>query len=204
MKSKTLSVYTLAISPDERIAGLVGMLKKRLQKHLGKDYGSVNSFAHVTLILFAACDDDYPPILAEFKRVLAGLTPFDVGLSGFGDFSKIYPCTFFLKPDAYSNAQIIECCKTIGTNFNKFLKQRHTDRWEIVGRTAPHLTIARDLTPEDINACYSLFTEVFEKHFTCNSFVIRKLNLAKGQYEIIDTIPLLGHEYMAGQQMRLF
>jgi len=204
MKGKTQSVYTLAISPDERIIGLVRMLKRRLQKHLGRNYGSVNSLAHVTLILFVAYDDDYPPILTEFKRVLAGLTPFDVGLSGFGDFSKAFPCTFFVRPDEYSDGQIIECCKTIGTNFNKFLKRRYTDRWEIVGRTEPHLTIARDLLLEEIKASYSLFTEGFDEHFTCDSFVIRKLNVGKGQYEIIDTIPLLGHEYMVGQQMRLF
>ncbi|MCF2504842.1 2'-5' RNA ligase family protein [Dyadobacter sp. CY107] len=204
MKSRTLSVYTLAISPDERIIGLVKKLKKRLEKHLGRNYGSVNALAHVTLILFVAYEDDYPPILAEFKRVLAGLTPFKVGLSGFGDFSKTLPCTFYIKPDECSNGQIIECCKTIGTNFNKFLKRRYTDRWEIVGRTDPHLTIGRELVLEEIEASYALFTEDFTEHFTCNSFVIRKLNLGKGQYEIIDTIPLLGHEYMVGQQMRLF
>ncbi|MCF0062524.1 2'-5' RNA ligase family protein [Dyadobacter chenwenxiniae] len=204
MKSKTLSVYTLAISPDDRIIGLVTELKKRLEKHLGRNYGSVNSLAHVTLILFVAYEDDYPVILDEFKRVLAGIAPLEIGFSGFGDFSKSHPCTFFVKPDDSSKDEIVACCQTIGLNFHKFIKQRFTDRWDIKGRVQPHMTIGRDLIFEEISLSYSLFTEDFNEHFTCNSFVIRKFNPGKGQYEIIDTIPLLGNEYMVGQQMRLF
>ena len=57
-----MSVYTLVISPDERIIGLVREMKKRLQQRLGRNYGSVNSAGHVTLILFLAHDEHYPLI----------------------------------------------------------------------------------------------------------------------------------------------
>ncbi|MCF2487646.1 2'-5' RNA ligase family protein [Dyadobacter sp. CY347] len=204
MKSKTLSVYTLAINPDERIIELVRTLKKRLDEHLGRRYNSVNSFAHVTLILFVATEDDYPIILAEFKRVLAGLAPLEIGLSGFGDYSDRPECTFYIKPDDGSVEQISEYCKSIGANFNKLTKQRCTDRWDVVGRKKPHMTIASGLTLEEIKQSHDYFTETFAEHFTCNSFVMRKFSEEKRQYEIIDTIPLLGHEYMVGQQMRLF
>ncbi|MCE6987598.1 2'-5' RNA ligase family protein [Dyadobacter sp. CY323] len=201
---KRMSVYTLVISPDERIVGLVRTLKKRLQQQLGRNYGSVNSAAHMTLILFLAHDENYPLILAEFKRVLAGLAPFQVALSGFGEFADRPECVFYIQPDDDSVDIILERCKEMGTNFSKFLRRTHTDKWDIVGRKKPHMSVARSLTKSELDVCKELLNEDFVAEFQCNAFAIRKLNEEKGQYEIVDIIPLLGHEYMAGQQMRLF
>ncbi|MCF2518680.1 2'-5' RNA ligase family protein [Dyadobacter sp. CY351] len=204
MKQKTFSVYTLAINPDERIIRLVKTLKRRLKTHLGRSYGSVNSLAHITLIVFVASEDDYQMILAEFKRVLAGLAPLEIELSGFGDFSEQPECTFYIKPGDESVQQIARYCKSMGANFNKLLRQRCTDRWDTIGRKKPHMTIACELTLGEIKASYEFFSGTFTEQFTCNSFVMRKYNEEKRQYEFMDTIPLLGHEYMVGQQMRLF
>ncbi len=151
-----------------------------------------------------ASDDDYHIILAEFERVLAGLAPLEMELSGFGDFSDRPECTFYIKLGDESAQQIARYCKSIGTNFNKLLRQRCTDRWDTVGRKKPHMTIARELTLEEIKVSREFFAETFTEQFTCNSFVMRKFNEGKRRYEIINTIPLLGHEYMVGQQMRLF
>jgi 2'-5' RNA ligase len=203
-QTKRMSVYTLVISPDQRIEGLVGMFKKRLQQRLGRNYGSVHSAGHITLILFLAYDEHYPLILAEFKRVLAGLEPFKVGLSGFDDFSDRPGCVFYIRPDDDSIERILERCKEMGANFSKFLRRTYTDKWDAVGRKRPHMSIARKLTRPELDACKELFTENFEEEFDCNSFAIRKLDEERGQYEIIDMIPLLGNEYMVGQQMRLF
>ncbi|MCE7066115.1 2'-5' RNA ligase family protein [Dyadobacter sp. CY326] len=204
MENKELSVYILAISPDDRVTGLVRNMKKRLQKHLGRDFGSVNSLGHISLILFVAHEEDYPPILKEFQRVLAGLAQFDVNLSGFDDFSDRPECTFFIEPHPNSVYDIVEYCKTIGANFNKFLKRKYIDHWDVVGRKRPHMTIARDLVETEIQKAYALFDEDFTEEFRCTSFTIRKFDNVKKQYQIIDSIPLLGHKYMVGQQMRLF
>ncbi|NIJ55021.1 2'-5' RNA ligase family protein [Dyadobacter arcticus] len=199
-----MSEYTLVISPDQRVTGLVRKLKKRLQERLGRNYGSVNSLGHITLIYFLAHDEDYPLILEEFKRVLAGLAPFKVGLSGFDAFTDRPECVFYVKPDDDSADRVLAQCKEIGTNFSKFLRRNYTDKWDIVARKSPHMTVGRDLTKLEIEECRALFTESFIESFQCNSFVIHKLNEERGQYDVIDAIPLLGHEYMVGQQMRLF
>jgi 2'-5' RNA ligase len=199
------SVYTLAIIPDERITGLVGKLKKRLGEELGRSYGSLHSLAHISLFVFLAGEDDYPVILAEFKRILAGLQSFEVRLAGFGDFSDKPECTFYIKPDPDSDAQIAACCNKVQANFSKFLRRTVTEKWrKLVTGGDSHMSIARELSKPETTLCYQLFTEVFDESFPCNAFVVRRLNEKLGQYDIIDTIPLLGHEYIAGQQMRLF
>jgi 2'-5' RNA ligase len=205
MLSTNISTYSLAISPSSDIIRRVREFNDALRKELGKHDGSENSVAHLTLFMFQAYDQHYSVILSELKRVLAGLEPFKIEFSGFAHFPSKPDSTFYIKPDEGSTRQIIASCKKIRANFSKSVKGKYTENWEMTVKDAPHMSVAHKLHESEIQICYALFqAKGFDESFACNSFVIRKLNLHKGQYDIVDTIPLLGHEYMVGQQMRLF
>ena len=93
-REEGMSLYTLVLMPNERIIGCVKNFKERSREILHKRYGSENSLAHITLFAFFAYDKDYPAILREFKRILAGARPFRVQFDGFSSFKESEFCTF--------------------------------------------------------------------------------------------------------------
>lgn len=183
--------YTLVISPSAQIIALVRALKERLGITIGAHFGSKNSLAHMTLFVFFATEENYPKILAEFKRLLAVLEPFELVFSGFDQFSE--NGTFYVKPTGESSESIKSLCKYIQSNFNQSLKKQSLERWKGSFHT-PHLSVARELSIDSLQIASKLFTE-FEQSYLCDSFVIRRFNESRGQYDIIDTIPLLGQDY---------
>jgi len=192
-----MPIYCLAIHPGKSTLSIFSEIKSKLRSGLGKYYGSVNSQAHMTLILFVASEEDYPQILEEFRRVLISLAPFDIDLKNFGDFSSAISCIFYAKPAKASAIQIRKYCRIIEKKFDKTIKKKCND-WQVRALISPHMTIARELTREEISLAYKLFANGFLHSFSCSSFAIRKFNELIGQYEVIDEIPFLG-----GRQMRL-
>ncbi|MGV3599987.1 MAG: 2'-5' RNA ligase family protein [Dyadobacter fermentans] len=201
---RQLSYYTLVIDPDERIINRGKDLKAHARQILGKNFGSISSRVHITLIAFFAYEKDYSRILEEFKRVLAGLKPFEVKLSGFDSFKDSPKCTFFVRPTDETSDMITQDCASIDKHFNKILRRERTNLWKAVGRNRPHMTVVRDASLDDVLKCEQGFTEAFEDHFFCSSFALRRFDPIIRQFEIIDEISLFGHEYIAGQQIRLF
>lgn len=66
------------------------------------------------------------------------------------------------------------------------------------------MSIARELTEVEILLSYDLLGHDFIHSFQCDSFVIRKLNEFKKQYDIIDEIPLSGRGFIDdGPQMTI-
>ena len=195
-----LHTYSLAISPNSEIIQLVSDMKKLLKLEICESYGSENSQAHITLFMFLAMEKDYPEILKEFKRVLAGSKSFELGFSGFDYF--LNGKTFYIKPVKSSSKSIIDCCKNINAKFRVKVKTNYLMYWT-PRFSKPHMSVGRNMKKDWLDKAFRLFTE-FEHTYTCNAFVIRKLNVKKGQFDIIDTIPLLGQGYNAGQQLSLF
>ena len=74
----------------------------------------------------------------------------------------------------------------------------------MVVKKKPHMTLARELTEKEIAVCYDISPTDFKETFFCKYFVIRKFNEQRGQFDILDTIELLGRDYMEGEQTSLF
>ena len=68
-------------------------------------------------------------VLREFRRILAGLKPFNLGFSGFGFFPANPFGTFYIKPEEISSDQIIDYCIKINTNFRKSLRKKRLADW---------------------------------------------------------------------------
>ncbi|REA59530.1 2'-5' RNA ligase family protein [Dyadobacter luteus] len=197
-------VYALAINPDPHIMRLSGNMKNTIREGLNRNFGSYNALPHITLLSFEAQEKNYLNILAEFKKVLAVITPFQLGFAGYGDFIAKKNCTFFVKPDDDSSDAIIERCQKIGSLFDKSVRRKYIDSWKMVVKKTPHMTLARELTEKEVAVCYDVTPTDFSESFFCKYFVIRKFNEQRGQFDILDTIELLGRDYMEGEQTRLF
>lgn len=195
-----LMSYSLAIMPPTAIAEQVKTLKLALREAIGKNYGSLNAEAHISLDSFEASETNYPFVLAEYQRILSGLTPFDIALSGFGHFDSYYPA-FYIQLVEQSQENIRSHCDVIRKEFSKPIKKQYVRKWADESRS-PHLTVGRRLTTEWIEIAYGLFKE-FEQRFSCDSFVIRKYEEKRRQYDVIDTIPLLGQSNLTGGQLAL-
>jgi len=202
MQHNPTFLFSLAISPDPRIIGLVRDIKQLLQKRLGRSYRSVNSQAHITLFTFWATLDDYPGILAKIKAILAGLESFELKFSGFAFFPPHPLRTFYIQLEELSGQKIIKCCDGIHSHVDTDFRKKYS--WNNEVKKSPHMSIGHELLESEIPDCNHLAKRGFIDSSICNSFVIRRFNKSKGQYDILDTIPLLGHQYIAGEQLRLF
>ncbi len=188
---KKMDQYSLAIMPGAPIAEMVKDLKLLLRAEIGKSYGSANADAHISLDGFEADDDNYPYILAEYRRIVSGMTPFTIAFSGFGDFDKGNYSAFYVRPTDESSTSIRERTEEVMKSFDKKLKKQFIRKWADESKN-PHMSIGRRLTREWVALAYSLFPG-FEESFLCDAFVIRKFNEKRRQYEVVDMLPLKGN-----------
>lgn len=193
--------YSLAIMPSPAIHEEVVGFKQTFRNAIGKSYGSANADGHISLDGFDAAEADYPLILAEYTRLISPLTPFQLNFSGFADFDRANFSAFYIKPTEDSCDGIRERTQAIMKGFDKKFKKQYMQKWADESKN-PHMSIGRRLTREWIALAYSLFTE-YDAGFLCDSFAIRKYNEKRRQYEVIDTIPLLGRSAI-GEQISLF
>lgn len=193
--------YSLAIMPSLPIHEDVRGFKQKLRDVIGKSYGSVNADGHISLDGFDAAEVDYPLILAEYKRLVSQLTPFQLNFSGFADFDRANFSAFYIKPTEDSCNAICERTQAIMKGFDKKFKKQYMQKWADESKN-PHMSIGRRLTREWIALAYSIFTG-YEAGFLCESFAIRKYNEKRRQYEVIDTIKLEGQNGV-GEQISLF
>lgn len=182
--------YSLAIMPSPEISQQVADLKQLYKKAIGKSYGSANAEAHISLDGFEAEEENYPFILAEYQRIVSGLMPFEITFSGFDDFDRANFSAFYIKPTDGSSQAIRDRTEVVMKTFDKKLKKQCIRKWADESKN-PHMSIGRRLSREWIALAYTVF-DGFESSFHCNSFVIRKFNEKRRQYDVVDLLPLLG------------
>lgn len=192
-----LTPYSLAIMPPPPIHEDIRGFKQLFRDATGKSYGSANADGHISLDGFDAAEADYPLILAEYIKLVSPLTPFQLNFSGFSDFDRANFSAFYIKPTEESSNAIRERTQVIMKAFDKKFKKQYMQKWADESKN-PHMSIGRRLTREWIALAYSLFTD-YEAGFLCESFAIRKYNEKRRQYEVVDTIPLLGKSADGGQ-----
>ncbi|MCF0041915.1 2'-5' RNA ligase family protein [Dyadobacter fanqingshengii] len=190
MLKPPLSQYSLAIMPSAAISLEVVEMKQQLRAAIGRSYGSANAEAHISLDGFEADENDYPYILAEYRRIVSELNPFEISFSGFDDFDKANYSAFYIKPTTESSLEIRRRSEAVMKAFDKNLKKQYTRKWADESQK-PHMSIGRRLTREWVALAYTTLT-AYEAGFLCDTFVIRKFNEKRRQYDVIDVLPLLG------------
>ncbi|WP_439556709.1 2'-5' RNA ligase family protein [Dyadobacter sp.] len=188
--SPARATYSLAIMPSTEILLEVAEMKQQYRIAVGRSYGSANAEAHISLDGFEADENDYPYILAEYRRIVSELHPFDIRFSGFGDFDRGNYSAFYIKPTIESAALIRERSGVVVKSFDKKIRKQYMQKWADESKN-PHMSIGRRLSREWIGLAYSIFRE-YEASFHCNAFAIRKYNEKRRQYDVVDLLPLLG------------
>lgn len=176
--------------PGPEITQQVADMKLQFRTAIGRSYGSANAEAHISLDGFEADENDYPYLLADYRRIISELTPFEIQFVGFGDFDKGNFSAFYINPTQESSDAIRERSGAVMTLFDKKLKKQYTRKWADESKN-PHMSVGRRLTREWISLAYSLFSD-YEASFLCDSFAIRKFNEKRRQYDVVDVLPLLG------------
>jgi len=186
--------YSLAIQPNEPVLSMVTEMKQLLNHKIGH-YGSVNSLAHISLFEFELEEEKrYPIVLSYCKRIIAGLAPFYITFKGFGHFTNpTKKFTYYVKVEE-SVKEIVSYCKQI----KKGSPYTLIDKYK-----TPHMSIGRKLTQEKLGIASALLTDFYATDF-CETFVIRKFNNQRGQYDIEEVIPLLNDKQGSSTQLNLF
>src|SRR5690554_6928210 len=172
--------YSLAIQPNEPVFARVKEMKQELKRSIGH-YGSANSAPHISLFEFELEEKKYLIISSYFKRVVAGLEPFEIIFTGFESFNHSVDFTYFVRLEESSMQTIINNCNQI----------RKASPYPLINKfKSPHMSVGRKLTKESLDIACDLFTEFNATDF-CTTFVIRKFNIQIRQYDIEEVIPLL-------------
>jgi len=185
--------YSLAVQPNEPVLSRVKEMKEQLRRAIGH-YSSANSVAHISLFEFTLEEKRYPIVSSYYKKVIAGLAPFPIMFEGVDYFSHSTYFTFYVKLEECSLQTIVNYCKQI----KKASPYLLTNKYNL-----PHMSVGRKLTKEGLDAACALFTEFNATDF-CKTFVIRKFNNQRRQYDIEEEIPLLNEMQGTNTQLSLF
>ncbi|WP_413998021.1 2'-5' RNA ligase family protein [Flavobacterium sp. W1B] len=165
--------YSIVISPPDTIIVLVKLMKEQLAEEIGW-FHSKNSLAHITINEFMTTEIEIESIKKQLTAICDTLEPATVHLNSF----DTYPNgAFFIAPDENSKNELKKIIKQI----HQLLRVK-----TLFKNNEPHLSIGRQLKPDEISAAYRLFTEV-DINFLCNSVSLRCFDPNKKQFKITDT-----------------
>jgi len=185
--------YSLAIQPNEPVLSRIREMKQQLKRTIGH-YGSANAAAHISLFEFKLEENKYPVFSSYYKKAIAGLEPFDIIFTGFDHFEHSTDFTFYVKLEECSMQTIVNNCKQI----------KKASPYSLINKyNSPHMSVGRKLTKEGLDIAYDLFTEFNMTDF-CETFVIRKFNNQRRQYDIEEVMPLLNDMHENNAQLSLF
>ncbi|MFV8343538.1 2'-5' RNA ligase family protein [Flavobacterium sp. XS2P39] len=165
--------YSVAIYPPDAISLLVKSMKEQLATEVGW-FHSKNSVGHITICEFKATDSEIESIKKQLDKLCANLNSVKVTLNHFGTYPN---GAFFISPDAASKDNLIPIMQHI---------QRSLCIQNMKKSDDPHVSIARRLTPENLEKAKALFTTI-AIDFLCDSIVLRKFNENIKQFDVIDT-----------------
>ena len=162
---KTMSLYFIAVMPDEKIQKEVTAFKRYCQRHFGAEH-ALKSPPHITLIPPYRWREEQLPALRDVLDMFAlGQTPFEVQLK---DFDSFPPRVIFV--NVVKNKQLDELHASLLRKMQAALDY-HDQR---AARFHPHMTIAhRDLS----KTAYYKAWDYFSRQHYHRKFLVDKLVL---------------------------
>lgn len=137
-------------------------------------FNSKNSIAHITICEFIATDAAIEIIKNKLNLLCDTFEPFEVYLNGFDSYSN---GAFVITPNEDSKIKL----KVIMKKVTKSLRSIKTKK-----SSAPHISIARKLKPDNLEIAKHLFTAV-NTSFLCDTIVLREYNPIIKQFFITNT-----------------
>ena len=166
-----LNHYSIVIHPEDHIIELFKSYKDTLFSKIGK-FGSRNSIAHITILEFSATEKELKTIIEKLIKIVRIENHFDA------IFDKVvYSKNLFVSPDKDGNE-----------HFKKLLVNVRTSIKGEKNKSDAHLTIGRNLKPDQIQNSIELFSNV-KFNFHCDQIALRRFNENIGQYEILQLFP---------------
>lgn len=166
---KTYSVVFYSKTLVEPVKKLKDFLRSKI-----KWYHSCNSEAHITICEFTIDESQLPSIKQKISKISDTFMPFEVYLNHLGSFPN--SGAFFIGVTEDSEKNLIPIMKKIHETL-KFLKLKKSDN--------PHMSIARQLSPENLKIASELFTTI-DLDFLCKEIVLREFDPVVKQFFVID------------------
>lgn len=182
--------YSLCFQPDQGVIEQVKAMKLHLAEVIGW-YNSKNSLAHLTIAEFSTSEKDIERMHQQITRCCNGFSPVETHLNAFGTYPN---GTFFLQVDALAKPVLQAYAQTLFQTLQLKKAYKCTD---------PHLSLGRKLDDSKIQQAYALF-ETPNLSFWCNQLVLRRLNLERRQFDILETYPFLSQTSTEDIQLTLF
>lgn len=168
--------YSVVFHPSEDGIEIIKKLKLELFNRIGW-YGSCNSVAHITIGGFKANENQLAKYIQKLFKIADTLTPVQIYLDHFDAYEESR--AFFISPSENSKADLKPMMKKIQEALLISSKDRSDD---------PHISIGRNLTPENIQIARDLFTTI-NMEFLCDAIILREFDPIKRQYFILETFP---------------
>ncbi|HJY13146.1 MAG TPA: 2'-5' RNA ligase family protein [Flavobacterium sp.] len=168
--------YSIVFHPSEEGIEVIKKWKLELFKEIGW-YGSCNSVAHITIGGFKANENQLDKYKQKLSKIADTLTPVHVYLDHFGAYEESR--AFFISPSEDSKINLKPMMKKIQDALQISSKDRSDD---------PHISIGRNLTPENIQIARNLFTTI-NMDFLCDAIILREFDPIRKQYFILETFP---------------
>lgn len=182
--------YSLCFQPNQTIITQVHAMKQTLGEVVGW-YNSKNSLAHLTIAEFNASEKDIQRMHQQILRCSNTFNPVQVEMKSFGTYPN---GTFFLTVDDIAKPIL----QSYAQQLFKILQLKNAYKC-----TDPHLSIARKLDQEKIDQAFALFKEP-NLTFCCNEIVLRRLNMNRRQFDIIESYSFLSEVSTDDVQLSLF
>lgn len=175
--------YSITLTTPLEIVDRVRQIKLLLKRGIGW-YPSVNSMAHITAATFTATSWELAAV-SQFIRAFCAKRVAPTVL--FDHFNTYSNGAFFLAPDERSHGILTPILK----DFNQKMPI------DAIASLDPHMTIGRQLDTHALIYTRTLLKAVPALTFRIDGLTLRRLNEARGQYDIIAQFPF---GEMAGQE----
>lgn len=153
--SKFLDLFFL-ITPSDKIIEDVISLKNDVQKLLGHSFNSDHSKAHVSLYKDVESEANNTRSLYGIQFKLQTITPFKIFIKGINIFRHGSGGSIFL--EIVNKAPVRDLFERLTTKKVSF---------------TPHITIGRNLSPEDFVKAWSYLTNrKYSQHFLCDRITV--------------------------------
>ncbi|BDU26836.1 2'-5' RNA ligase family protein [Flavobacterium sp. GSB-24] len=168
--------YSVVFHPSQDGIEIIKKLKLELFNKIGW-YGSCNSVAHITIGGFKASENQLEKFIQKLSKIADTLIPIQIYLDHFDAYEESR--AFFISPNEDSKVNLKPMMKKIQETLLISIKDRSDD---------PHISIGRNLTPENIKIARDLFTTI-NMEFLCDAIILREFDPIKKQYFILEIFP---------------
>ncbi|OJV12450.1 MAG: hypothetical protein BGO21_06845 [Dyadobacter sp. 50-39] len=192
--------YLLVFSCDPVTEAAIGGVKQYFQKAYGCEQAA-NLRPHLTLFNCIIHEYKLERVIQGFEKVARRIAPFRIELDGF---NKYEGGTFYVDLEDNSSRQVNGLVRNLKNETGDHLSKWASGEFRFC--TDPHVTIARRMTPMQINnASREWMYKKFHSSFRVTEMILLKRSLVSGsKCREIARMPLLGLPDPALVQATLF